>query len=128
MEFNKTSIMALRPQSDDAHDLTRWLEKGAFEAIKEKYLERLVLVIFEGDPRGSEASVIEEHSFRVCYPEKSSGTAVLEHMGQDLQQGTVSKRCVGQGTKDAVKKECAAALPLAAWPRSLSIVLLSSCS
>ena len=118
MEFNKTSIMALRPQSDDAHDLTRWLEKGAFEAIREKYLERLVLVIFEGDPRGSEANVIEEHSFRVCYPANSSGKAELEHTGQDTKQGQVSSRAVGKGTKDAVKKECVAS-PFR-YPRSLA--------
>ena len=105
MEFNKTSIMALRPRCADAQDLTHWLEKGAFDAIRLKYLERLVLVVFEGDPSGSDAKVIEEHSFRVIYPENPGNKVELEHIGQDLKQGTKSKRAVGKGTKDAVKKE-----------------------
>ena len=96
MEFNGTSIMALRPKSADASDLTTWLEMGAFDAIKRKYLERLTLVIFEGDPNGPDATVLEEHSFNVSYPE-GDGEHTLELESRDQSRST----------KSAVKKECA---------------------
>jgi hypothetical protein len=108
MEFNGTSIMALSPASGEANELTSWLEKGAFEAIKQKYLERLVLVIFEGDPNGKDATVIEEHSFSVRYPEESdcSGKHALELHSKDLTRGKKAKEQDLPGSKSAVKKEC----------------------
>lgn len=107
MEFNGTSIMALRPKSADASDLTTWLEMGAFDAIKQKYLERLVLVIFDGDPSGADAAVLEEHSFSVRYPENDDGGHTLELVSRDHKRGTKTKEKDVPGSKSAVKKECA---------------------
>lgn len=106
IEFNGTSIMALRPKSADASELTTWLEMGAFDAIKRKYLDRLVLVIFEGDPNGPEASVLEEHSFTVSYPE-GDGEHTLELVSRDRSRGTKTKQKDVPGSKSAVKKESA---------------------
>ena len=104
MEFNGTSIMALRPTSADASDLTTWLEMGAFDAIKRKYLERLVLVIFEGDP--NEPTILEEHSFSVTYPESDGNEGPqLELVSRDHSRGTKTTQDV-PGSKSAVKKEC----------------------
>ncbi len=108
IEFNGTSIMALRPKSADASELTTWLEMGAFDAIKRKYLERLVLVIFEGDPNGPDATVLEEHSFTVSYPEGGGdGEHTLELESRDQSRGTKTKQKDVPGSKSAVKKECA---------------------
>ena len=108
MEFNGTSIMALRPKSADAIDLTTWLEMGAFDAIKQKYLERLVLVIFDGDPSGADAAVLEEHSFSIRYPEsEDNGGHTLELVSRDHKRGTKTKEKDLPGSKSAVKKECA---------------------
>ena len=111
MEFNGTSIMALRPKSADASDLTTWLEMGAFDAIKRKYLERLVLVIFEGDPNGADATILEEHSFSVTYPECGNGEHQLELVSRDHAHGTKTKQKDVPGSKSAVKKECVSADP-----------------
>lgn len=106
MEFNNCSIMALRPKSEDANELTTWLEKGAFDAIKLKYLERLVLVIFEGDPAGADAAVLEEHSFSVRYPHgDSTAPHTIAVVSKDHSGGKKTKQKDLPGSKSAVKKE-----------------------
>jgi hypothetical protein len=106
IEFNGVSIMALRPKSADASDLATWIEIGA-DAITRKYLERLVLVIFEGDPNSADATILEEHSFSVTCPESDdNGEHQLELVSRSHSHGTKTEQKGVPGSKSAVKKEC----------------------
>ena len=55
----------LQVLNEDAFQLTQWLEKGVFEALKQKYMKTLSFQILQGDE--SNPKLLEAYTFEVAY-------------------------------------------------------------
>ena len=51
-------------------NLRSWIEKGVFEAMEKKFLERLEFVIYE--IQNGEREILETYSFNLTYPDETS--------------------------------------------------------
>jgi hypothetical protein len=69
IKFNNQPLKTIKGREDsDAKELINWLEDGAFEALRYRYLEKMSLCIFDAPPSQPDAVMLEDHSFAVIYP------------------------------------------------------------
>ena len=71
--YGGVNIEVLRPMdsnggviSDGALRVHEWLEKGAFKALDQNYLEKVTFNILDAHPSDPEARILESYSFRVA--------------------------------------------------------------
>ncbi|KAK8792003.1 hypothetical protein WA158_005380 [Blastocystis sp. Blastoise] len=63
--------------SNEAWNLTRWLEEGVFEALEKKYLRGMIFAIYDLPIEDENTSLLEAYYYKITYP--SDGNVSLEY-------------------------------------------------